>query len=653
MVGEKRSEGIVKTPLKVLVAEDSEDDAALLVMRLRRSGYEPFWERVEDPLSMRAALQRVSWDIVISDSSMPHFSAPAALAILREVGLDIPFVIVSGTIGEEAAVAAMRAGASDFLLKDNLARLGPVVERELRESRIRSARRQADEDLRSSEARYRNLFESIPLPMWVFDAETLRFLAVNEAAVRHYGYSRSEFADMTLADIRPLENRRGLREVVLGPADEKQAWRHLRKDGSLITVEIKARDLAFENRSARLALITDVTERRRLEDQLRQSQKMEAVGRLAGGIAHDFNNVLSVILSYCDLLLPDLKPGEPIRDDIEEIRRAATRAADLTRHLLMFSRQQILEPKVLDVNDVLTGMDKMLQRILGADVNLVLSRNQPLGRVRIDRGSIEQVIMNLAVNARDAMPNGGSLTLETSNRTLDEEYARTHHGVEPGPHVMLAVTDTGTGMDKTTLARIFEPFFTTKEVGRGTGLGLSTVFGIVQQAGGSIWVESAPGQGATFEIYLPRVDAAKDSVRPAAPMTAASGSETVLLVEDDDQVRAVARGILSKSGYRVLDARNAGEALLRAEAYAGPIHLLLSDVVMPHVSGPDLAKRLAALRPTMKTLFMSGYVDDGVLRRNVVQSLVAYIQKPITPEILTTKVREVLDAADVADVTVA
>jgi two-component system, cell cycle sensor histidine kinase and response regulator CckA len=637
----------MRTPLRVLVAEDSETDAALLVHRLQRSGYDPFWERVEDPASMRNALERVSWDIVISDSSMPHFSAPAALAILREAGLDIPFVIVSGTIGEEAAVAAMRAGASDFLLKDNLARLAPVVERELRESKIRASRRKADEDLRSSEARYRNLFEGVPLPMWVFDPETLRFLAVNEAAVHHYGYSRSEFAEMTLANIRALEDRPGFREVVLGPADEKQTSRHLRKDGSVITVEIKAHDLAFENLRARIALVTDVTERRLLEEQLRQAQKMEAVGRLAGGIAHDFNNVLSVILSYSDLLLSDLKPGEPIRDDIEEIRRAATRAADLTRHLLMFSRQQVVEPKVLDLNEVLTSMDKMLQRILGADVSLVLSRNQPLGRVRIDRGSIEQVIMNLVVNARDAMPYGGRLSLETADVTLDEKYARTHHGVVPGPYVMLTVTDTGTGMDKATQARIFEPFFTTKELGRGTGLGLSTVFGIVQQGGGSIWVESEPGEGTTFEIYLPRVDASKDSVRPAPPLTMLRGSETVLLVEDEDQVRAVARGILSRSGYRVLEARNAGEALLQAEAHVGPIHLLLTDVVMPHVSGPDLAKRLVTLQPTMKILFMSGYVDDGVLRRSVVQALTAYVQKPITPEALTSKVREVLDASDV------
>jgi CheY-like chemotaxis protein len=373
---------------------------------------------------------------------------------------------------------------------------------------------------------------------------------------------------------------------------------------------------------------------------------MEAVGRLAGGIAHDFNNVLSVIMSYSDLLLSDLKAGEPMRDDVEEIRRAATRAADLTRHLLMFSRQQIIEPKVLDMNDVLAGMDKMLQRVLGAAVTLVLSRSEPLGRVRIDPGSIERLIMNLVVNARDAMPDGGRLTLETGNVTLDEEYARAHHGVVPGSYVLLTVRDTGSGMDSATLARIFEPFFTTKAIGKGTGLGLSTVFGIVQQGGGSIWVESEQGEGTSFEVYLPRVDAAVDSVRPAQPLARSRGSETVLLVEDDNQVRVVTRGILIKSGYRVLEARNAGEALLHAEAHVGPIHLLLTDVVMPQLSGPDLARRLVTSKPAMNVLFMSGYVDDGVLRQSVVQSLVACIQKPITPEILTTKVREVLDAGD-------
>jgi nitrogen-specific signal transduction histidine kinase/ActR/RegA family two-component response regulator len=384
---------------------------------------------------------------------------------------------------------------------------------------------------------------------------------------------------------------------------------------------------------------------RRSEDQLRQSQKMEAVGRLAGGIAHDFNNVLSVILSYADLLLGDLTPGERVFTDVHEIRTAGARAADLTRQLLMFSRQQVLEPKVVDLNEVLSGMNKMLQRILGADVDLASIPATSLGRVRVDPSSIEQVIMNLVVNARDAMPTGGHLTLETGNVVLDAAFADAHLGVKPGPHVMLAVSDTGSGIEKATLARMFEPFFTTKGKGKGTGLGLSTVFGIVQQSGGTVWVYSEVGAGTTFKVYLPRVDAAADTLsRTLAPARAMRGSETILLVEDDDQVRTVAKGILSKSGYRVIEARDAGEALRYADEHPSIIHLLLSDVVMPQMSGPALAKRLVEVRPDMKVLCMSGYTDDSIVRHGVLAAQIAYLQKPMTPETLTTKVREVLDA---------
>jgi signal transduction histidine kinase len=390
-------------------------------------------------------------------------------------------------------------------------------------------------------------------------------------------------------------------------------------------------------------LSRDAAERLRLEEQLRQSQKMEAVGKLAGGVAHDFNNVLSVILSYGDLLLSDLKPGDPMRADVEEIKKAGARAADLTRQLLMFSRQQVLEPKVLDLNDVLARMDKMLQRILGADVDLLSMPAQALGRVRVDPSSIEQVIMNLVVNARDAMPTGGKLTMETDNVVLDEAYARGHLGVTPGPHVMLAITDTGTGIDKATLTRIFEPFFTTKPMGKGTGLGLSTVFGIVSQSGGSVWVYSEIGKGTTFKVYLPRVAEAVDVLLSVAAPASARGSETILLVEDDDQLRVVARGILARNGYHVIDARNAGEALLHAEKHPGLIHLLLSDVVMPQMSGPELAKRLARARPRMKVLCMSGYTDDSIVRHGVLEAQMAFLQKPITPESLTMKVREVLN----------
>ena len=388
---------------------------------------------------------------------------------------------------------------------------------------------------------------------------------------------------------------------------------------------------------------TDVTERRQLESQFRQAQKMEAVGRLAGGVAHDFNNVLSVILSYADLIGGDLKAEEPVRADIEEIRKAALRAAGLTRQLLAFSRQQVLDAKVLNVHESVTGVEKMLHRLLGADIELTVLPTNDLWSIKADPGQIEQVLMNLAVNARDAMPRGGELTIETENVVLDSDYARAHHDVKPGSYVRLAVTDNGIGMNEETQARIFEPFFTTKDEARGTGLGLATVFGIVKQSGGHIWVYSEPGKGTTFKLYFPKVSGVAE-VRPLEPPTAelSHGTGTILLVEDDDQVRAVAQNILRRCGYVVLTAPNAGEALLICEKHGAKIHLLLTDVVLPRMSGRQLAERLGPLRPGMKVLFMSGYTDDAVLQHGVLDSDVAYLQKPLTPASLTRRVQEVL-----------
>jgi CheY-like chemotaxis protein len=370
---------------------------------------------------------------------------------------------------------------------------------------------------------------------------------------------------------------------------------------------------------------------------------MDAVGRLAGGIAHDFNNMLSVILSYSGLILAELKPTDSTRDEIEEIHAAALRAGELTRHLLMFSRQQIVAARVLALNDVVAGTEKMVRRIVGDDIDFITVPAPGLGRVRADPGQIEQVIMNLVVNARDAMPKGGQLSIETGNVELDSDYAREHWGVTPGPHVMLAVSDTGVGMDQATQARIFEPFFTTKEVGKGTGLGLSTVFGIAQQSGGSVSVHSEPNAGTTFRVYFPRIEADLDVARPPSSVPATlRGSETILLVEDQVQVRAAAALILQRNGYRAIVAQSAGDALLLAEKHRGDIHLLLTDFVMPQISGLELARRIAPTRPELKVLLMSGHTDDSIVRHGVLDGRIAFLQKPFTPESLTRKVREIL-----------
>jgi len=425
---------------------------------------------------------------------------------------------------------------------------------------------------------------------------------------------------------------------------------NVRKDGSTFWNSIALSPVKdAKNRVTNFVGVqTDVTARRTLESQFLQAQKMEAVGRLAGGVAHDFNNLLSVILSYADLIAAELKPEEPLSADVAEIRQAALRAAELTRQLLAFSRQQVLQPRVLSLTPILAGMEKLLARLLGADIEVTILPGAVLGNVNADPGQIEQIVMNLAVNARDAMPDGGKLTIETANVDLDGPYAAVHHGVAAGPYVLLAVSDTGMGMDKPTLARIFEPFFTTKEKGKGTGLGLATVFGIVRQSGGHIFVYSEVGRGSTFKIYLPRVGGAAAEARPSVSVGAEPASThrsgTILLVEDEEQVRTIARNILRRQGYVVLDAANGGEALLICEQHPGNIDLLLTDVVLPRMSGRQLAERLAPVRTAMRVLYMSGYTDDAILQHGIIDSGVAFLQKPFTPSTLTQKVREVLAA---------
>jgi len=434
--------------------------------------------------------------------------------------------------------------------------------------------------------------------------------------------------------------------ALVGRAEEEGL--RVRKDGSTFWASVVLS--AIHDSSGTLLgfakVIRDLTERRSWEMQLLQAQKMEAIGSLAAGIAHDFNNLLSVILSYSELLAVDLKEADPMRADLQEIQTAGLLAVTLTRRLLAFGRQQVLQPKVVDVCRIIVALETMLRRLIGEDVELVSDFSPECGKVLVDPGQIEQVVMNLVMNARDAMPEGGKLTIDVGEVLLDDEFSAEHLGAAAGPHVLLSVSDTGIGMDEATRARIFEPFFTTKEPGKGTGLGLATVFGIVKQSGGIIEVFSEPERGTKFNVYLPMVDRAalvRSSVPPPNSVFL-HGSETILLVEDDEQVRVLARTILRRYGYDVLDAQSGGDALLLCEQYSSPIHLLVTDVVMRRMSGRELAERLLKVRPEMRVLYMSGYTDDAVVRHGIFYSKVAFIQKPITPEPLVRKVREALDA---------
>ena len=499
-----------------------------------------------------------------------------------------------------------------------------------------------------AERRYRMLFESHPNPMWIFDAESLGFLDVNESAVRQYGYSRAEFLDMTIMEVLPDNDSPGpvpSPERRTHKRDEVALSRHQKKDGTLIDVEIVSHSLVFAGRPARLVLVTDVSDRARTrvalrerEEQLRRAQKSDAAARLASGVAHDFNNVLTAIRGYSDLLLGEFDASDPRAQDLEEIRRAADRGAMLTRQLLAFGQRQPVQAEPVDLNKVISSLESLLQRLVGADVQLETVLAPAIGLIRADAGQIEQVVMNLVLNARDAMERGGTLTIETSERQMVAPGRA--RGGRPGLYVVLSVTDNGTGMDEETRARVFEPFFTTKQAERGSGLGLAIVHGIVKGSGGMIRLSSEPGSGTSVRLFFPRLDDAAAAALASATADA-GGMETILLVEDEEPVRAVIRKTLSANGYIVLEARHGRDAILTADRHRAPIHLLLTDVVMPEMGGRELAERLTAHRPDLRVLFISGYTSDEVVRRGIGGA--GFLQKPFTSADLLRAVRERLD----------
>jgi PAS domain S-box-containing protein len=497
--------------------------------------------------------------------------------------------------------------------------------------------------------RYRALMERANDAILILDP-TGRILEANRESERLFGMPRARivgrnYDDFVVPEERADSARRRGRLAAEGTIRVPE--RHLeRAGGAVVTVDVSGSLVRMGDESRVLAILRDVTERQRLEAELLQSQKMESVGRLAGGVAHDFNNLLGVITGYGDLLLQEIGNDHPSRRRVVEIRKAADRAAALTRQLLAFSRRQVLQLRVLDLNAVVGGIETMLRRIIGEHIELITILDEKLGRVRADAGQIEQVIANLAVNARDAMPRGGKLIIETGNAELDEVYAATRPDARPGPYVMLAVSDTGHGMDAATLGHMFEPFFTTKGLGQGTGLGLATVYGIVRQLGGQVMAYSEVGRGTSFKVYLPRQEASADEKRPeVAPLPPPQGTETVLLVEDEPALRVLVEEILTRGGYRVLQGARPEEALAVAAAHSGPIDLVVTDVIMPRMSGRQMADTLRLERPAIRVLFMSGYTDDAISHHGILDPGTHFLEKPFTAEALLRKVREVLEEA--------
>ena len=506
-------------------------------------------------------------------------------------------------------------------------------------------RKRSEEKVRESEARLRVLVEQLPAVLWTVDKD-LRFTSALGAGLARLGLKPNQIVGMSLLDYFETADQTFLpiaahrRSVAGEPMTFHVEW----KSGSYACHVEPLRD-AEGQVSGAICMSLDITDRKQLEEQLRQAQKMEAVGRLAGGIAHDFNNLLMVIQGYSDLMVERLPSGDPLHRNAEQIQMAAQRASSLTRQLLAFSRKQMLAPKILNVQTVVADMEKILRRLIGEDIQLETSSAPDLGLVKADRSQIEQVILNLAVNARDAMPQGGRLTIETANVELDASYSHPPAVLSPGKYVMLAVTDNGCGMDAETQAHVFEPFFTTKEKGKGTGLGLATVYGVVKQSGGYVWVYSEPGRGTSFKIYLPRIEekvvpGSRDGKIDARP--AERGSETILLVEDEKGVRELAREYLTSTGYTVIEAEDGHTALELAAMHVGPVHLLLTDVVMPGISGRELAERVGQIRPGIKILYMSGYTDQAVVHHGILENDAVLLQKPFTLITLAAKLREIL-----------
>jgi two-component system, cell cycle sensor histidine kinase and response regulator CckA len=757
----------MKHALRILIVDDSPEDAALIVRQLQQE-FAPSYERVETAEAMGAALDKGGWHLVISDYVMPQFSGLSALQILQQRHIDIPFIMVSGQMGEDVAVEAMRAGAQDYLIKDRLSRLVPAIKRELNEAVVRRERCLAEDALSATEERFRSLVEQSLVGIFMLQEDI--FTYVNPKFAQIFGYRQDELTEAkSLLDLVTRDDQirvvtQFLRPLQQGSPSLHLSFRGRRSDQASIELEVNGTRTQLNGKPAIIGSLLDITERRRAEeelsklwraveqspvsvvitdltgkieyvnprfsevtgysetelvgqnprilksgsmdrdfyqnlwqtissgrewhgelhnkkkngdlfwesgsisavknsegrithfvavkedvterkqsfDQLRQVQKMEAIGQLAGGIAHDFNNLLTIINGYSTLLIRGLESGTAMRKEAEQILRAGERAADLTRQLLSFSRRQILEPKVLNINLQVQSVEKMLRRLIGEHIELVTNLSDDIGFIKIDPGQVEQIIMNLVVNARDASETGGQIAIETGNCDLDDSFSQQHPGSVAGSYVRITVRDRGFGMTEEVKRRLFEPFFTTKEMGRGTGLGLATVYGIVKQSGGYIDVTSQPDQGASFDIYLPRVFQPADSLKRQAAEEQMQGSQTILVVEDEPGVLNLVVHTLRKRGFCVLETTDPEQGVTLFEEHQDEIDMLLTDVVMPFMSGPTLAQTLIGIKPQLKVLFMSGHTDNKVSFEKILEQGVPFLPKPFASDTLIKKVRETL-----------
>lgn len=631
---------------RILLVEDRPEDRELIERELLRAKVLFVSHWVDSREAFLVEVKEFSPDIVLCDFALPQFDAMEAMSILRRYRPDVPFILVTGAQSEEIAVECMKRGANDFILKSTLKRLPSAVLNAVKSRDIRRDKENAEKKLRAQEAQVRLVAEHTLDLIYLLDQKG-QFIYANPSFQRSLGLAPEELVgkkafSLLHPDDKPLA-RAAFQEALETHSNRTVQFRYKDKDGAWRLFESVV-NWALDEKgvpSKAVVVARNIEERKRLEDQVRQAQKMEAVGRLAGGVAHDFNNLLTAINGYSDLLLRSLDRMDPRRADVEEIKETAGRAATLTQQLLAFSRRQITQPTVLDMNQVVGNLEKMLRRLIGEDIHLVTIRCPELYRVRVDMGQLEQVLLNLSVNSRDAMPKGGTLTIEIGNKDVD---ASVPQEVPAGNYAVLTVSDSGTGIDQATMGHLYEPFYTTKEKGRGTGLGLSTVYGIVQQSGGHIRVTTDVGKGTQFRLYFPKVEEGL-SVQEKSNETDdfMKGNETVLLVEDDRSVRTLALRVLSQSGYRVIEASSGEEALRLAEGFTEPIGILVTDVVMNGMTGPELARQFVAKYPGTRVLYLSGYMEadtrNSILRE--VQS--SFLGKPFRPRDLVQKVRQTLD----------